>query len=57
MSRNPIGAHFNKTFKQAMPFTTLYKPHSGAKKFYDEHGIQSKTWPSCFARRNRPDTS
>jgi len=39
---SPMGAHMNKTFKPAMPSLTLYQPHPGAKKFYDEHGIQLK---------------
>jgi len=39
---NPIGAHFNETFKPAMPSLTLYQPHPGAKKFYDERGIKLK---------------
>lgn len=39
---NPIGEHLNETFKPAMPSLTLYQPHPGAKKFYDEHGIELK---------------
>ena len=39
---HPIGAHMNETFKPAMPSLKLYKAHPGAKKFYDEHGIELK---------------
>ena len=39
---HPMGAHMNKEFKPAMPGLKLYKAHSGAKKYYDEHGIKLK---------------
>ena len=39
---HPIGAHMNEKFKPAMPSLKLYKAHPGAKKFYDEHGIELK---------------
>jgi TRAP transporter TAXI family solute receptor len=39
---NPMGAHMNKQFIPAMPSLTHYKAHPGAKKFYDEQGIQLK---------------
>jgi TRAP transporter TAXI family solute receptor len=39
---NPLGAHINKTYKPAMPSLKLYEPHPGAKKFYDEYGIELK---------------
>jgi len=39
---HPTGAHMNEAFKQAMPSLTLYQAHPGAKKFYDEHGIELK---------------
>ena len=39
---NPMGAHMNEKFKPAMPSLKLYKAHPGAKKFYDEHGIELK---------------
>lgn len=39
---HPVGAHMNEKFKPALPWPKLYKPHPGAKKFYDEHGIKLK---------------
>ncbi|UCG67366.1 MAG: TAXI family TRAP transporter solute-binding subunit, partial [Deltaproteobacteria bacterium] len=39
---HPIGAHMNEKFKPALPSLKLYKAHPGAKKFYDEHGIELK---------------
>ena len=39
---NPLGAHINKKFKPAMPSLKLYITHPGAKKFYDERGIELK---------------
>ena len=39
---NPMGAHMNHKFIPAMPSLTHYKAHPGAKKFYDEQGIQLK---------------
>ena len=39
---HPTGAHMNEAFKPAMPSLSLYQPHPGAKKFYDEHGIKLK---------------
>lgn len=37
---NPMGEHMTKEFKPAMPSLKLYQAHPGAKKFYDEHGVQ-----------------
>ena len=39
---HPIGAHMTQTFKPAMPSTKHYQPHPGAKKFYDNNGIEIK---------------
>ena len=39
---NPQGAHMNKQFKPAMPSLDLYQAHPGAKKFYQENGIELK---------------
>jgi TRAP transporter TAXI family solute receptor len=39
---HPIGGHMNETFKPAMPSVTLRKAHPGAKKFYDEKGVELK---------------
>jgi TRAP transporter TAXI family solute receptor len=39
---NPMGAHMNEQFKPAMPSLNLYQAHPGAKKFYQENGIELK---------------
>lgn len=37
---HPMGAHMTHKFEPALPFMKLYKPHPGAKKFYEEQGVQ-----------------
>jgi len=39
---HPIGAHMTHEFIPAPPSLKLYKFHPGAKKFYDEQGVEYK---------------
>src|SRR5680860_812162 len=39
---HPTGAHMTEEFKPAMPSLEFYDVHPGAKKFYDEQGVEMR---------------
>ncbi len=39
---HPMGANLSHKFLPGMPSLKLYQPHAGAKKFYDEQGVEIK---------------
>jgi len=46
---HPMGAHMNEKFKPAVPLPKVFKPHPGARKFYEEHGIEIKNLADLLA--------